>query len=82
MESRLNVVHDLLLDKSAGLGRNLERRTIRDVIADKISALIASGLLSVGDELPGKESWRRHFLSAVKLCVAPSRFWRRVEFLR
>lgn len=50
----MNVVHDLLLDKSAGLGRNLERRTIRDVIADKISALIASGLLSVGDELPGE----------------------------
>ncbi|MFK4822524.1 FadR/GntR family transcriptional regulator [Ochrobactrum quorumnocens] len=50
----MNVVHDLLLDKSVGLGRNLERRTIRDVIADKISALIASGLLSVGDELPGE----------------------------
>ncbi|TCQ70662.1 regulatory GntR family protein [Ochrobactrum sp. BH3] len=50
----MNVVHDLLLDKSAGLGRNLERRTIRDVIADKISALIASGLLSIGDELPGE----------------------------
>lgn len=54
MGCRLNVVHDLLLDKSAGLGRNLERRTIRDVIADKISALIASGLLSIGDELPGE----------------------------
>ncbi|MFC7067957.1 FadR/GntR family transcriptional regulator [Brucella rhizosphaerae] len=50
----MSVVHDLLLDKGAGLGRDLERRTIRDVIADKIGALIASGLLSVGDELPGE----------------------------
>lgn len=48
------MVHNLLLDKSAGLGRNLERRTIREVIADKIAALIASGVLSVGDELPGE----------------------------
>jgi DNA-binding FadR family transcriptional regulator len=53
-EGCLNVIHDLLLDKSAGLSRNIERRTIRDVIADKIGALIASGLLRVGDELPGE----------------------------
>jgi DNA-binding FadR family transcriptional regulator len=50
----LNAAHDLLLDNKAGLGRNLERRTMRDVIADKIGALIASGLLSVGDALPGE----------------------------
>ncbi len=50
----MNAAHDLLLDNKAGLGRNLERRTMRDVIADKIGALIASGLLRVGDELPGE----------------------------
>ncbi len=50
----MNFAHDLLLDKNAGLGRNLERRTIKDVIADKIAALIASGVLNVGDELPGE----------------------------
>lgn len=50
----MSVLHNLLLDKSAGLGRNLERRTIREVIADKIAALIASGVLAVGDELPGE----------------------------
>jgi len=50
----LNLVNDLLLEKGGGLGRDLERRTIRDVIADKIAALIASGLLHAGDELPGE----------------------------
>ncbi|MEJ5899173.1 FadR/GntR family transcriptional regulator [Ochrobactrum teleogrylli] len=48
------VAHNFLLDKNTGLGRNLERRTIKDVIADKIAALIASGLLAEGDELPGE----------------------------
>jgi DNA-binding FadR family transcriptional regulator len=46
--------HKLLLDKSTGLGRQLERRTIKDVIADKIAALIASGVLSEGDDLPSE----------------------------
>ncbi|RUT32822.1 FadR family transcriptional regulator [Arsenicitalea aurantiaca] len=46
--------HKLLLDKSTGLGRSLERRTIKDVIADKLAALIASGVMEVGDELPSE----------------------------
>ena len=46
--------HKLLLDKSSGLGKQLERRTIKDVIADKIAALIASGVLSEGDDLPSE----------------------------
>lgn len=50
----MSIVHDFLLDKNAGMGRNLERRTIKDVIADKMAALIASGVLSAGDELPGE----------------------------
>ncbi|WP_285538186.1 FCD domain-containing protein [Brucella sp. NBRC 12950] len=54
MRIALKLLHDLLLDKDGGLGRDLERRTIRDVIADKIAALIASGLLQIGDELPGE----------------------------
>ncbi len=48
------VAHRLLLDSTTGLGRSLERRTMKDVIADKLAALIASGVMSVGDELPGE----------------------------
>lgn len=32
----------------------MARRTFKDIISDKISALIASGVLRVGDELPGE----------------------------
>lgn len=43
-----------LLDRNVGLLRDIERRTVKDDIAEKIAALIASGVLSVGDELPGE----------------------------
>jgi DNA-binding FadR family transcriptional regulator len=33
---------------------SVSRLTVRDVIAEKLAALIASGVLSVGDELPGE----------------------------
>lgn len=48
------ITHKLLLDKSTGIGRGIRRLTIKDVIADKIAALIASGVLSSGDELPSE----------------------------
>ena len=37
-----------------GLLGSVSRLTVRDVIAEKLAALIASGVLSVGDELPGE----------------------------
>jgi len=37
-----------------GLIGAVQRSTVRDVIAEKLAALIASGVLSVGDELPGE----------------------------
>lgn len=52
----MNVAYDLLLGKDAALNRDLQRRTLADAIADKIAALIASGLLTVGDELPGERA--------------------------
>ena len=46
--------HKLLLDKSKGIARGVRRLTMKDVIADKIGALIASGVLTPGDELPSE----------------------------
>lgn len=47
-------INGFLLNDASNLRRELSRRTIRDVIAGKIAALIASGVLGVGDELPGE----------------------------
>lgn len=38
----------------AGFFGSVSRSTVRDVIAEKLAALVASGVLSVGDELPGE----------------------------
>jgi DNA-binding FadR family transcriptional regulator len=38
----------------AGFLGSVSRSTVRDVIAEKLAALVASGVLSVGDELPGE----------------------------
>jgi DNA-binding FadR family transcriptional regulator len=43
-----------LLDGSTGLRRDLQRRTVKDLIADKLAALIASGVMVIGDELPSE----------------------------
>lgn len=42
-----------LADSRAVLGK-VPRKTVRDAIAEKIATLIASGVLSVGDPLPGE----------------------------
>jgi len=34
--------------------RSIEKRTVKDMISDKLEALVASGVLQVGDELPGE----------------------------
>ena len=34
--------------------RSILRRTVKDLIADKLARLVATGVLSVGDELPGE----------------------------
>ncbi|WP_353476611.1 FCD domain-containing protein (plasmid) [Salipiger sp. H15] len=56
----MNDVHKLLLDSANELGRDIRRLTMKDVIAEKIAALIASGLLAPGDELPSE----RHLAAA------------------
>lgn len=45
-----------LIAPGAGLARDLPRQTIREVIADKIAALIASSVIQVGDELPSERA--------------------------
>jgi DNA-binding FadR family transcriptional regulator len=50
----LSSTRQILLDKDTGLSRRMERRTISEVIADKVAALIASGVMSAGDELPSE----------------------------
>lgn len=42
------------MDESSGIGPGAARVTVRDALANKIGALIASGLLKPGDELPGE----------------------------
>ena len=46
----------VLAASSTGLARSLPRQTMRDVIAGKIAALIASRVLEVGDEIPSERS--------------------------
>lgn len=43
-----------LLDDPAMLLGEVSRRSMRDVIAEKLAALVASGVLTVGDALPGE----------------------------
>lgn len=47
-------IETLLLNDSSGIGPGAARTTVRDALAHKIAALIASGLLRPGDELPGE----------------------------
>lgn len=42
------------LDDPATLLGDVSRRSVRDVIAEKLAALVASGVLTVGDALPGE----------------------------
>ncbi len=44
----------LLTASAAGLTQALPRQTMREMIAGKIAALIVSGVLDLGDELPGE----------------------------
>lgn len=53
-DTGLRRIHTLLLDDNSGIGPGAARTTVRDALANKIAALIASGLLKPGDELPGE----------------------------
>nr|WP_298688878.1 FadR/GntR family transcriptional regulator [uncultured Dongia sp.] len=44
----------LLLAEAQDLRRSLTKRTAKDIISDKIAALIASGVLNIDDELPSE----------------------------
>ena len=50
----MDVVGNDILAQVPELRPSLARRTARDLIADKLMALIATGVLSPGDELPGE----------------------------
>lgn len=54
---------DLLLEKTPELCEVIVRRNVRDVVAGKIAALIASGVLKVGDDLPSE----RHLAAALQV---------------
>ncbi|WP_282062308.1 FadR/GntR family transcriptional regulator [Roseobacter litoralis] len=41
-------------DQTKALMGDVSRRSVREVIAEKLAALISSGVLAVGDELPGE----------------------------
>ncbi|SON58017.1 L-lactate utilization operon repressor [Hartmannibacter diazotrophicus] len=43
-----------VLDQVAELQAGLVRRSVRDIVADKLATLIAAGILRVGDVLPGE----------------------------
>lgn len=47
-------INNLLLDRADGLRRGLPRQTIKNAVAEKLGALIASGVMDVGDELPSE----------------------------
>jgi DNA-binding FadR family transcriptional regulator len=44
----------MLFDRLPTMRGGIVRRTVKDLVADKLTSLIGSGLLKVGDELPGE----------------------------
>jgi DNA-binding FadR family transcriptional regulator len=47
-------INDFLTSDATALQRDLPRRTVREMISAKLAALITSGVLAVGDELPSE----------------------------
>ncbi len=47
-------VKRLPLEQTKALMGDVSRRSVREVIAEKLAALVSSGVLAVGDELPGE----------------------------
>ncbi|MBN8994240.1 MAG: FadR family transcriptional regulator [Rhizobiales bacterium] len=45
---------ETLHDRLPEMRQSIRKQTVKDLIADKLSSLIASGVLAVGDELPGE----------------------------
>lgn len=45
---------DFVLENASELREGILRRSVRDLVAGKIAALIASGMLKIGDELPSE----------------------------
>ncbi|WP_299967512.1 FCD domain-containing protein [uncultured Roseobacter sp.] len=50
----MGTVRKLAFEDTKEIMGNVSRRSVRDVIAEKLATLIASGVLSVGDELPSE----------------------------
>lgn len=51
---RMGQVRRLPLENTTALMGQVSRQSVREVIAGKLAALISSGVLAVGDELPGE----------------------------
>lgn len=50
----MSQVRRLPLDQTKALMGDVSRRSVREVISEKLAALVSSGVLAVGDELPGE----------------------------
>ncbi|MBP2550817.1 DNA-binding FadR family transcriptional regulator [Neorhizobium galegae] len=57
-----------ILNQVPNIGRAITRQTARDVVADKLTTLIATGMLRQGDELPGERELA-HVLSVSRETV-------------
>ena len=58
----------LTIEQIPEIRRQIVRRTVKDLIAEKLIALIATGVLQVGDELPGERELS-HLLSVSRETV-------------
>jgi len=56
---------ETLHDRLPEMRQSIRKQTVKDLIADKLSSLIASGVLAVGDELPG-ERWSMSPMAAAR----------------
>lgn len=52
--TRQRTTSSALLTNITEMRRGIEKRTVKEMISDKLESLIASGVLQVGDELPGE----------------------------
>lgn len=64
------------------VGKSLERRTARDLIADKLMVLVATNMLRPGDVLPGERELASVLHVSRETVRGQSRRWRRAVWSR